>query len=399
MIIALLMICFSLYSFFGWVIEVVYRSWNQKTFVNAGFLRGFFVPIYGVVALFFVALDDFSNPYPLIVQFILYTILASALEYIVGFFSERVLHVRLWSYEDNRFNLHGRICLKYSLIWGGLGVFFIEVLHPWVWDKVVLLNEWQAIIVASVLAVYFIIDFAYSISLGRKLGILLETGYQRIITSDAFELEKWLRQEKRLVLAFSHLRKNMSEAISKKFENNLGVVLDQYKSILSIKELDIEFIEDDDYLECVKEILENREFLKTKNFKHHQSSIFDHVLKVSFLAYKICRQKGWDYRSAARGGLLHDFFLYDWRDGNDPGRPTKNFHGFRHSKIALKNSMSLFELNKVEKDIILKHMWPLTPRIPKYKESFLIVFLDKYVATYEFLFKLKKEKRIISNDV
>jgi uncharacterized membrane protein len=391
MIIALLVICFSLYSFLGWVIEVVYRSSIQKTFVNAGFLQGFFVPIYGVVALFFVALDDISNEYPLIIQFILYVVVASALEYIIGLFAEKILHVQLWSYSDNRFNLHGRICLKYSLIWGGLGVFFIEILHPFVWEKLILLNVEQAYIIASILAVYFIIDFAYSISLGRKLGLLLETGYQRIITSDPFELEKWLRQEKRLVQAFSNIRKNMSVAISKKFENNLGVVLEQYKSILSLKNIDVKFLDDIEYIECVKDILEHPEFLKTKNFKHHQSSIFDHVLKVSFLAYKISRQRGWDYRSAARGGLLHDFFLYDWRDGNDPGRPTKNFHGFRHSKVALDNSLALFELNKVEQDIIIKHMWPLTPRIPKYKESFLVVFLDKYVATYEFWNKPKKK--------
>src|SRR5690554_6625695 len=227
MIIALLVICFSLYSFLGWVIEVVYRSSIQKTFVNAGFLQGFFVPIYGVVAL-----DDISNEYPLIIQFILYVVVASALEYIIGFFAEKILHVQLWSYSDNRFNLHGRICLKYSLIWGGLGVFFIEILHPFVWDKVILLNVEQAYIIASILAVYFIIDFAYSISLGRKLGLLLETGYQRIITSDPFELEKWLRQEKRLVQAFSNIRKNMSVAISKKFENNLGVRSEEHTSEL-----------------------------------------------------------------------------------------------------------------------------------------------------------------------
>lgn len=392
MIFALLIICFSLYSFLGWVIEVIYRSWNQKTFVNAGFLHGFFVPIYGVVAIFFLALDDISHQYSLVMQFILYAVLASALEYLVGFMAEKVLHVRLWSYAENRFNLHGRICLTFSLIWGALGIFFIEVLHPFVWSKVLLLNNTQIIFIASILTLYFIIDFAYSISLGRKLGALLETSYQKIIASDAFELEKWLHQEKRLVLAFSNVRKNMSIAISKKFENNLGQILEESKSILSLKNIEKEALENVEYLKCVKDILDNSEFLRTKNFKHHQGSIFDHVLKVSFIAYKICRQRNWDYRSAARGGLLHDFFLYDWRDGNDPRRPTKNWHGFRHSKIALNNSLAIFELNELEKDIILKHMWPLTPRFPKYKESFLIVFLDKYVATSEFWNKTKKEK-------
>ena len=84
----------------------------------------------------------------------------------------------------------------------------------------------------------------------------------------------------------------MSVAISKKFENNLGVVLEQYKSILSLKNIDVKFLDDIEYIECVKDILEHPEFLKTKNFKHHQSSIFDHVLKVSFLAYKYHVKEG-----------------------------------------------------------------------------------------------------------
>ena len=47
-------------------------------------------------------------------------------------------------------------------------------------------------------------------------------------------------------------------------------------------------------------------------------------------------------------------------------------------------------LSAIEEDIILKHMWPLTLRIPKYKESFLIMFLDKYVATQDFLQNAKQ---------
>lgn len=392
MILALLVICFSFYSFLGWILEVVYRSWNQKLFVNAGFLQGPFVPIYGVATTALIFLNEYSETYPIVVQFLLYALVASMVEYAISFLAERVLHLRLWSYSDNRFNIRGRICLKYSVIWGFFGIFFIEILHPAVWGKVVFLKDSQAILIASLLSVYFIIDFTISISLGRKLGHLLEAGYQRIITLDAFELEKWLRQEKRLVLAFSHIRKNMSLAISKKFENNIGGVLEQYKSILSIKNIELEHLNDQEYIDCVSDILENPEFLKTKNFKHHESSIFDHVIKVSFLAYKISRSRGWDYRSVARGGLLHDFFLYDWRDGNDPGRPTKNWHGFRHPKIALNNAQVHFDVNPLERDIILKHMWPLTPFFPKYKESFLIVFLDKYVATYEFLKKPKRNK-------
>ena len=55
--------------------------------------------------------------------------------------------------------------------------------------------------------------------------------------------------------------------------------------------------------------------------------------------------------------MLHDLFLYDWRI-NDPSR--KGLHAFRHPRIAFNNSSEIFDLNEKEKDIILKHMWPLT---------------------------------------
>ena len=36
-----------------------------------------------------------------------------------------------------------------------------------------------------------------------------------------------------------------------------------------------------------------------------------------------------------------------------------------------------------EKDIIVKHMWPLTITPPKYKESYILTLMDKFSATKE----------------
>lgn len=55
----------------------------------------------------------------------------------------------------------------------------------------------------------------------------------------------------------------------------------------------------------------------------------------------------------------------------------------KHPKIALENSKKLFDLNEKEKDIILKHMWPLTLSLPKYKESFIVTLADKYSTFIE----------------
>ena len=38
------------------------------------------------------------------------------------------------------------------------------------------------------------------------------------------------------------------------------------------------------------------------------------------------------------------------------------------------------DLNKIEQDAILKHMWPLTVFLPKYKVSYIITLADKYAT-------------------
>jgi uncharacterized protein len=83
-----------------------------------------------------------------------------------------------------------------------------------------------------------------------------------------------------------------------------------------------------------------------------------------------------DHRSATRGAILHDFFLYDWRDHDEPDLHRKKFHGVEHPLIALANAKKHFSVNEIEEDIIKKHMWPLTIVPPKYKESFIVSFID-----------------------
>ena len=82
-------------------------------------------------------------------------------------------------------------------------------------------------------------------------------------------------------------------------------------------------------------------------------------------------------------GLLHDMFLYDW---HTHGKETGNrFHGLTHPKVALENAEKEFHLNDVERDIILKHMWPLTPVPPLYRESYVVLYHDKICSTRETL--------------
>lgn len=138
---------------------------------------------------------------------------------------------------------------------------------------------------------------------------------------------------------------------------------------------------DKQYMNIVKEIISNETVQKMKLYRQHfNTSCFDHCLLVSYNLYLLCKKYNLDSVSAARAGLLHDLFLYDWRKKIE-GR--KGLHAFTHPKTAYLNAKELFDLNDKEKDIILKHMWPVTPGLPKYKESFLITYVDKYMAVIE----------------
>ena len=138
---------------------------------------------------------------------------------------------------------------------------------------------------------------------------------------------------------------------------------------------------DKEYMNIVKDIISNEMVQNMKLYRQHFNvSCFDHCLYVSYNLYIICKKHKLDYVSAARAGLVHDLFLYDWRKRQD-GR--KGLHAYTHPKTAYENAKKIFDLNEIEKDIILKHMWPVTLGLPKYKESFLITYVDKYFAYAE----------------
>lgn len=143
----------------------------------------------------------------------------------------------------------------------------------------------------------------------------------------------------------------------------------------------------------IYDLINNDTVLKMKNYKqHYETSCFEHCKMVSYYCYLICKKYNLDYISAARAGMLHDLFLYDWRIREND---RKGLHAFTHPKTALENSLRLFNLNEKECDIILKHMWPVTFfSFPKYKESFIITLVDKYCAIQESIKAYKSRKKL-----
>jgi uncharacterized protein len=144
-----------------------------------------------------------------------------------------------------------------------------------------------------------------------------------------------------------------------------------------------------EYLGHVRDLIAHRAVVSMTHYSQHgHTTCLEHSLRVSYTSYKICKRLGLDARSAARGGLLHDFFLYDWHEKNS----HRGLHGFTHPKAALKNAEHYFDLNERERDIIASHMWPLTPRLPKYREAYVVLMADKYCALLEIFISPRRAK-------
>ena len=153
---------FFSYSFLGWVWECLYVSLRRREWINRGFLRGPWLPIYGTGAvLILLATLPVRESGALV--FLLGMVTATALEYVTGAAIEKIFHVRYWDYSDQPLNLHGYICLPVSVGWGVFSLFLIRVLHPPVEQLVRALPAAPADGVALVLTVLFVMDATHSI--------------------------------------------------------------------------------------------------------------------------------------------------------------------------------------------------------------------------------------------
>ena len=143
---------------------------------------------------------------------------------------------------------------------------------------------------------------------------------------------------------------------------------------------------------CVKDLITNREFLKLENFfQHIKTSRLQHSINVAYYSFLVCRFFKLNYKSAARAGLLHDFYLYDWRKE----KQIEGRHSKAHAIIALRNAEKITHLNKIEKNAILRHMWPMVFVPPKYPEAIIVSLMDKYCASIEFIMNLWKKTGLV----
>ncbi len=135
-----------------------------------------------------------------------------------------------------------------------------------------------------------------------------------------------------------------------------------------------------------EDILLSDNFRKTREYiQHGNMTVSSHCINVARYSLKISRKLGiaCSQRELVRGALLHDYFLYDWHD-KEHRNPCK-LHGLFHPGIALRNASREYDLTAREKDIIKKHMWPLTVVPPRCREAWIVTAADKYCSLMETL--------------
>ncbi len=196
---------FVIFSFLGWVTEVIYAYVNHGKWINRGFLYGPFCPIYGagIVAIYaiFVTIGEYMpniSQTNIFVTFVYVTLITSLIELVTGYVLEKIFHTKWWDYSRRKFNFRGYVCLSFSLMWGIFGTLILRMISPFVVNPMKSFSNQTLIVVASVFFVYFVIDIVFTIR-GlidlRKMIIELEEMSEQMRT-------EWKRVRQELDMRF-----------------------------------------------------------------------------------------------------------------------------------------------------------------------------------------------------
>ncbi len=215
---------FYFYSFLGWCWESLYVSILEKRFVNRGFMRGPFLPLYGCggTMMLIVSRPFYDN---IILVYIAGCIGATVLEYITAIVMETLFKVRYWSYSHKKFNYKGYICLESTLFWGVLTVLFSHYFQVPV-EKMLLMIPYRVLSVVTVLTTAYIsFDFAIAFKTAIELRDVLI--YMERAKNEMAKIQKRLD----VIIAFR------GEVVKEGIESRLDVLSSSLeKSFNSVRE-------------------------------------------------------------------------------------------------------------------------------------------------------------------
>ncbi|MDD3452904.1 MAG: putative ABC transporter permease [Bacilli bacterium] len=146
---------FLLTSIMGWFVELLYSPIFRNKIVLPGVIPPF-CPIYGVgfVTIMIITNNKTNKIYSYLKIFLATTLI----EYIAAYISEIYFNHIIWNYHNYLFNIDGRVCLLYSLIWGTFGYIFIYFVEPHIKNIYDKYNSKKTDLFILILLVLFIFD-------------------------------------------------------------------------------------------------------------------------------------------------------------------------------------------------------------------------------------------------
>lgn len=166
--------------FIGWIIELFFRNLVDKEKINPGFLRGPYLPIYGLSILSLYIISNLKIN--LVHKIILLILLPITMELLTGLFFEKYFRIKLWDYNHKFLNYKGIICLQFSIYWGVLALFYYFILHDVINNYLlVTLSNINYIFFYGIIAGVFLLDIFYSFNIAFKVKeVAKEFGKKKI---------------------------------------------------------------------------------------------------------------------------------------------------------------------------------------------------------------------------
>ncbi len=159
---------FIIYSFIGYVSEVLYCSYLQKKVVNRGFLFGPLCPIYGFGAILTIySLKSFLND-PIIV-FVMGMVITTTLEYFTSYIFEKIFNNKWWDYSYRKDSINGRVCLQNSILFGFGILIVLYIINPFLDNILSNIAQSNMIIISCIIMVILIFDFVWSVIIAYNL--------------------------------------------------------------------------------------------------------------------------------------------------------------------------------------------------------------------------------------
>ena len=130
---------FAIGSMIGWVLEFFYRRlfMPEHKWVNSGFLMGPYLPLYGISLIILFLLSQLeayilidNDALRKLLLFVAMAICITVVECFTGLLFIVKLNIKLWDYTNNKFNIKGVICPRYSFYWMILSALYYFLINP-----------------------------------------------------------------------------------------------------------------------------------------------------------------------------------------------------------------------------------------------------------------------------